>query len=111
MLYGYIRVSTTEQNTDRQVDAMLKREIPRKNLYIDKFTGITADRPEYQRMKRRLRAGDTLFIKSLDRLGRRYNLVLEEWRELVKVRKANVVVLDMPILDTRERGGISWVNL
>jgi len=103
MNYGYVRVSTTEQNTDRQVDAM--KELGIENIFIDKFTGINfEDRPEYQRLKRRLKKGDVLFIKSLDRLGRKYTLVLDEWRWMDK-RGVAVVVMDMPILDTRSRGG------
>lgn len=103
MNYGYVRVSTTEQNTDRQVDAM--KEIGIEKIFVDKFTGINfEDRPEYQRLKRRLKKGDVLFIKSLDRLGRKYTLVLDEWRWMDK-RGVAVVVMDMPILDTRSRGG------
>ena len=103
MNFGYVRVSTTEQNTDRQIIAMEERGI--QQIYIDKFTGINfTDRPNYQKMKRRLRKGDCLFIKSLDRLGRKYTLVLEEWQWMAK-KGVSVVVMDMPILDTRSRGG------
>jgi len=102
MNYGYVRVSTTEQNVDRQIRAMNERGI--ENIYIDKFTGISFDRPNYERLRRRMKSGDVLFVKSLDRFGRKYTAVLEEWRYLAKKGVA-VVVMDMPILDTRPRGG------
>lgn len=103
MNFGYVRVSTTEQNTDRQIIAMEERGI--QQIYVDKVTGINfTDRPNYQKLKRRLKKGDVLFIKSLDRLGRKYTLVLDEWRWL-SGKGVSVVVMDMPILDTRSRGG------
>ena len=103
MNFGYVRVSTTEQNIDRQVIAMKERGI--EKIFVDKFTGINfEDRPEYQRLKRRLKKGDVLFIKSLDRLGRKYTLVLDEWRWMDK-KGVSVVVMDMPILDTRNKNG------
>lgn len=102
MNYGYVRVSTSEQNTDRQLDAM--KELGIEHIYIDKFTGISFDRPNYERLRRRMKSGDVLFVKSLDRFGRKYTAVLEEWRYLAKKGVA-VVVMDMPILDTRPRGG------
>lgn len=101
MNYGYVRVSTSEQNTDRQVNAMKERGI--EQIFIDKFTGITFDdRPNYNRMKLRLKKGDVLYVKSLDRLGRKYSLVIDEWRWMAKHGIA-VVVMDMPILDTRDK--------
>lgn len=102
MNYGYVRVSTTEQNIDRQIRAMNERGI--ENIYIDKFTGISFDRPNYEKLRRRMKSGDVLFVKSLDRFGRKYTAVLEEWRYLAKKGVA-VVVMDMPILDTRNKDG------
>ena len=102
MNYGYVRVSTTEQNIDRQIRAMNEKGI--EHIYVDKFTGISFDRPNYEKLRRRMKSGDVLFVKSLDRFGRKYTAVLEEWRYLAKKGVA-VVVMDMPILDTRPRGG------
>lgn len=99
--YGYIRVSTKDQNEARQVDALAPLNIPPENLFIDKQSGKDFNRPEYIRLFRRLKEDDTLFVKSLDRLGRNYEEIQEQWRVLVKEKKVNIVVLDMPILDTR----------
>lgn len=99
--YGYIRVSSYDQNEDRQLIAMRKMEIPPKNLYVDKQSGKDFKRPQYQKMLRRLKANDLLFIKSIDRLGRNYTEILEQWRYLTKIKKIDIVVLDMPLLDTR----------
>ena len=99
--YGYIRVSSYDQNEDRQLIAMRKMEIPQKNLYVDKQSGKDFKRPQYQKMLRRLKANDLLFIKSIDRLGRNYTEILEQWRYLTKIKKIDIVVLDMPLLDTR----------
>lgn len=99
--YGYIRVSTQEQNEDRQLLAMSKIEVPESNLFIDKQSGKDFDRPKYKKMLRRLKENDVLFIKSIDRLGRNYAEILEQWRHLTKVKKVDIVVLDMPMLDTR----------
>ena len=98
---GYIRVSSYDQNEDRQLIAMRKMEIPLKNLYVDKQSGKDFKRPQYQKMLRRLKANDLLFIKSIDRLGRNYTEILEQWRYLTKIKKIDIVVLDMPLLDTR----------
>jgi len=102
MNYGYVRVSTTEQNIDRQIRAMNEKGI--EHIYVDKFTGISFDRPNYEKLRRRMKSGDVLFVKSLDRFGRKYTAVLEEWRYLAKKGVA-VVVMDMPILDTRNKDG------
>ena len=99
--YGYIRVSSYDQNEDRQLIAMRKMEIPQKNLYVDKQSGKDFKRPQYQKMLRRLKANDLLFIKSIDRLGRNYTEILEQWRYLTKIKNIDIVVLDMPLLDTR----------
>ena len=99
--YGYIRVSSCDQNEDRQLIAMRKMEILPKNLYVDKQSGKDFKRPQYQKMLLRLKANDLLFIKSIDRLGRNYTEILEQWRYLTKIKKIDIVVLDMPLLDTR----------
>ena len=100
-LYGYIRVSTREQNEDRQILALKELSIPAKNLFIDKQSGKDFERPEYRRMLRRLKRDDLLYVKSIDRLGRNYGEILEQWRLLTKEKGVDIVVLDMPLLDTR----------
>jgi DNA invertase Pin-like site-specific DNA recombinase len=102
--YGYARVSTREQNEDRQVAALLAQGIARRDIFVDKQSGKDFERPEYRRLMRRLKRGDTLFIKSIDRLGRNYDEIPEEWRRLTKERGVQIVVLDMPLLDTRQKG-------
>ena len=99
--YGYIRVSTREQNEDRQLLAMRELPIPEKNIYIDKQSGKDFERPQYKRMVRRLKKDDLLYIKSIDRLGRNYKEILEQWRVLTKEKGVDIVVMDMPLLDTR----------
>ncbi len=99
--FGYIRVSTKEQNPDRQIAAMREAGIPDAGMVIEKQSGKDFERPEYQKLVRKLRAGDALFIKSIDRLGRNYTEILEEWRTITKEKGADIVVLDMPLLDTR----------
>ena len=101
-LYGYIRVSTREQNEDRQILALKELSIPAKNLFIDKQSGKDFARPGYRRLLRKLKPNDTLVIKSIDRLGRNYDEVLEQWRLLTKEKQVDSVVLDMPLLDTRK---------
>jgi len=100
--YGYIRVSTREQNEDRQRIAMDQFGIPGDRVYVDKQSGKDFQRPGYKRLMRRLRQGDTLVIKSIDRLGRNYEEILEQWRYITKEKQAAIVVLDMPLLDTRQ---------
>ena len=102
MLYGYARVSTKDQNADRQILALLDAGVPEKNIFLDKKSGKDFDRPKYRRLCRKLKPGDVLFIKSIDRLGRNYNEILEQWRYLTKVKRVAIVVLDMPLLDTRK---------
>lgn len=100
-IYGYIRVSSTDQNTARQFVALEKMEIPKKNLFVDKQSGKDFERPAYKKMLRKLKAGDLLYIKSIDRLGRNYEEIQEQWRILTKEKKIDIVVLDMSLLDTR----------
>lgn len=99
--YGYIRVSTKDQNEDRQMIAMQELKIPKTQIYMDKQSGKDFNRPQYKRLLRRLRRDDLLYIKSIDRLGRNYGEILEQWRILTKERGIDIVVLDMPLLDTR----------
>ena len=100
-VYGYIRVSTREQNEDRQVIAMEGLGIPEKNLFMDKQSGKDFDRPMYKRMLRRMKKDDLLYLKSIDRLGRNYEEILNQWRILTKEKGVDICVLDMPLLDTR----------
>lgn len=100
-IYGYIRVSSFDQNEDRQMIAMQKARIPRKNIYLDKQSGKDFDRPMYKKMVRRLKYEDVVYIKSIDRLGRNYNEVVEQWQYLTRVKKVDIVVIEMPLLDTR----------
>ena len=99
--YAYIRVSTREQNEERQVKAMEEFGVPPENMIFDKQSGKDFDRPGYKRLFRKIKAGDTLVIKSIDRLGRNYDEIIKEWRLLTKEKGADIVVLDMPLLDTR----------
>ena len=106
--YGYARVSTRDQNLARQIDALQEFGVERRLIFADKASGKDFRRPAYQRLMRRLRTGDTLVIKSIDRLGRNYDEILEEWRRLTKLSRAHLVVLDMPLLDTRhETNGVT----
>ena len=100
--YGYIRVSTKEQHTDRQEIALREFGIESANIYTDKLSGKDFERPQYQRLLKKMKPGDTLVIKSIDRLGRNYDEILEQWRIITKEKQVDVVVLDMPLLDTRQ---------
>ena len=100
-VYGYVRVSTRDQNEDRQMIAFQELNIPEKNIYMDKQSGKDFDRPMYKKMLRRLKPDDLIYVKSIDRLGRNYEEILEQWRVLTKEKRVNIVVLDMPLLDTR----------
>ena len=100
-VYGYIRVSTREQNEDRKIIAMEGLGIPEKNLFMDKQSGKDFDRPMYKRMLRRMKKDDLLYIKSIDRLGRNYEEIQNQWRILTKEKMVDICVLDMPLLDTR----------
>ena len=99
--YAYLRVSTREQNEERQVAAIEGLEIPKDNVFLDKESGKNFHRPEYIKMKAKMEKGDILYIKSIDRLGRNYHEILEEWRFLTREKYVDIVVLDMPLLDTR----------
>lgn len=100
-VYGYIRVSSADQNEDRQLVALRSCKVPECNLFVDKQSGKDFERPEYRRMLRRLKRDDLLYVKSIDRLGRNYGEILEQWRLLTKEKGVDIVVLDMPLLDTR----------
>ena len=100
-IYGYIRVSTREQNEDRQRLALAALPVPKENIYMDKQSGKDFERPQYRRLVRRLRRDDLLYVKSIDRLGRNYSEILEQWRMLTKEKGVDIAVLDMPLLDTR----------
>lgn len=102
-IFGYARVSSADQNLDRQLDALGRFPVQQGRIYADKASGKNFRRPQYQRLLRRLREGDVLVIKSIDRLGRDYREVLDEWRRITVNRRAAIVVLDMPLLDTREQ--------
>lgn len=100
-VYAYIRVSSREQNEDRQMIALKELVISEKNIFVDRHSGKDFERPSYKRMVRRMKRDDLLYIKSIDRLGRNYEEILEQWRILTKEKGIDIVVLDMPLLDTR----------
>ena len=100
-IYGYMRVSSKEQNEDRQRIAMKEAGVPEKNIYMDKQSGKDFERLQYKKLYRKLKKDDVLYIKSIDRLGRNYQEILEQWRRITRFRQADIVVIDMPILDTR----------
>ncbi len=104
--FGYCRVSSTDQKEDRQLEAMLALGINERDIFVDKCSGKNFDRPQYQALKVQLREGDILVIKSIDRLGRNYKQICEEWREITREIKANIKVLDMPVLDTTRTEGL-----
>ena len=99
--YGYARVSTAQQHEDRQVIALLEQGILRRNIFIDKQSGKNFDREHYKRLLRKLKPGDCVFLKSLDRFGRNYDELIENWRVITKEKQVDIVVLDFPLLDTR----------
>ncbi|SFE43800.1 Site-specific DNA recombinase [Peptostreptococcaceae bacterium pGA-8] len=101
MKYGYIRVSTKEQNIDRQLTAILKEDIEMKKIYIDKASGKDFNRKKYKQLVKKLKAGDEVYIKSIDRLGRNYDEIIKEWNVITKEKNADIIVLDFPLLDTR----------
>lgn len=101
MEYGYARVSSKEQTEQRQIIALTEFGVSSKNIYMDKQSGKDFERPRYKRMIKRLRPGDLLVIQSIDRLGRNYSEILEQWRLITKEKRADILVLDMPLLDTR----------
>ena len=108
--YGYARVSSRDQNLDRQLDALADFGVERARIFADRASGKDFERPQWRRLVGRLAEGDTLVVKSFDRLGRNYDEILAQWRRITKERRAAVVVLDMPLLDTRrERDGVTGV--
>ncbi len=100
-IYGYVRVSTKEQNEERQLAAMREANVPEKNIVVEKMSGADFERPKYMRLTRKIKPGDVLYIKSIDRLGRNYEEIQEQWRILTKEKGVDICVIDMPLLDTR----------
>ena len=100
-VYGYVRVSTRDQNEVRQMIAMQEHGVPPERIYLDKQSGKDFNRPQYRKLVRKMKKGDLLYILSIDRLGRNYDEILEQWRLLTKEKHVAIVVLDMPLLDTR----------
>ena len=100
-VYGYVRVSSKDQNEDRQVITMREMQVPEENIYIDKQSGKDFNRPQYKRLLRKVRADDLIYIKSIDRLGRNYAEILDQWKIITKDKHVDLYVMDMPILDTR----------
>lgn len=103
--YGYVRVSSKDQNEARQLNAMAEHKIPPNHIFVDKQSGKDFNRPQYKRLLKKLRAGDLLIVHSIDRLGRNYDEILEQWRIITKEKQADIYVLDFPLLDTRSRLG------
>lgn len=103
-IYGYVRVSTKEQCEDRQLLALKEFPVAESNIFMDKLSGKDFNRPKYRSLIRKIKPGDILVIKSIDRLGRNYEEILEQWRFITKGKQADIVVLDMPLLDTRQTG-------
>ena len=104
-IYGYARVSTREQNEDRQIIALKEMGVPEKNIYLDKLSGKNFDRPQYKKLLKKLDDNSVLYIKSIDRLGRSYRDLSDQWQLITKDKGADVVVIDMPVLDTRLKLG------
>lgn len=100
-IYGYVQVSSTDQNEDRQMIALREVDVPEKNIFMDKQSGKDFDRPNYKKLVRKLKAGDLLYILSIDRLGRNYEEIQKQWRVLTKEIGIDICVIDMPLLDTR----------
>ena len=101
-IYGYVRVSSTDQNEERQMVALAEAEVPEKNIFMDKQSGKSFDRPQYKKLVKKLKAGDLLYVLSIDRLGRNYEEIQNQWRVITKEIGADICVLDMPLLDTRQ---------
>ena len=101
MKYGYIRVSSVTQNIDRQLNEMIELGLNKNQIFIDKESGKNFERENYQKLKETLKEGDLLIIKSIDRLGRNYDMIIEEWKDIVNNKNADIMVIDMPLLDTR----------
>lgn len=105
-VYGYVRVSSVDQNEERQIVELLKRNVFPENIYIDKKSGKSFERSQYKRLVKKLKQGDLLYILSIDRLGRNYLEIQEQWRMLTKEKGINICVIDMPLLDTRSGKGL-----
>ena len=105
MNYGYVRVSTSQQHIDRQIDALLQYGLDKKSIYIDYESGKNFDRKNYKKLIKKIKKNDLLIIKSIDRLGRNYNMIIDEWRLITKEKEADILVIDMPLLDTRMDNG------
>lgn len=103
MKYGYVRVSSREQNIDRQMTAMKEQGVAKENIFVDRATGRNFDRKGYRKMMCRVKAGDEIFIKSIDRLGRNYDEIIEQWKIITKDKEVNIIVIDFPLLDTRKK--------
>lgn len=101
-IYGYVRVSSTDQNEDRQMVALSEAGVAPKNIFIDKMSGKDFERPQYQRLLRKLKPGDLLYVLSIDRLGRNYEEIQKQWHIITKEKNVDVCVIDMPLLDTRQ---------
>ena len=101
MVYGYVRVSAKDQNEDRQIIAMREVGVSEKNIYMDKQSGKDFKRKQYKRLVRKMKKDDLLYIKSIESLGRNYEEIIEQWRHLTKEKRIDIIVLDMPLLDTR----------
>ena len=101
--YGYVRVSTKDQNIDRQMSALTAAGIGKDKIYIDKMSGRNFNRPQYKKLVKRLKPDDELYVKSIDRLGRDYDEIIEQWRFLTKTKDIDIIVLDFPLLDTRKK--------
>ena len=104
MIYGYVRVSTAQQHIDRQIDALLDMGLSKDSIYVDYESGKDFNRRNYRKLIRKLKKNDLLIIKSIDRLGRDYNMIIDEWRLITKEKEADIMVIDMPLLDTRIEG-------
>ena len=104
MKYGYVRVSTVQQHIDRQIDALLELGLDKSCIYIDYESGKDFNRRNYKKLIRKLKKDDLVIIKSIDRLGRDYNMIIDEWRLITKEKEADIMVIDMPLLDTRIEG-------
>ncbi len=104
--YGYVRVSTKEQNIDRQIISLKQLGVPERNIFIDKMSGKNFERPQYKKLIKKLNTNSILFVKSIDRLGRSYKDICEQWQIITKEKGAEIVVIDMPILDTRKEKGL-----
>ena len=109
MTYGYVRVSSKDQNEARQIISMREAAIEKNRIYVVKQSGKVFERPAYRKLMKKLRRGDVLFIKSIDRLGRKYTKILDQWRIITREKEADIVVMDMPLLDTRKDHDLTGV--